>query len=96
MKALLFVPLLLLGACATQVGGTPAGIPEIPADATETVRTAPNGDVITEYRVAGQVRVVRVQPPRGPAYYLYDRDGQIVSTREGDNPPQTYFRLFDW
>lgn len=96
MKALLFVPLLLLGACATEIGGAPAGMPEIPADATEAVRTEANGDVITEYRVDGQVRVVRVQPVRGPAYYLYDRDGQIVSTREGDNPPQTYFKLLEW
>ena len=97
MKALLPVALLmLLAACATDTGGTAAGMPPIPADATEAVRTEANGDVITEYRVGGQVRVVKVQPPRGPAYYLYDRDGQIISTREGDNPPQTYFRLFEW
>ncbi|MFZ7095242.1 DUF2782 domain-containing protein [Luteimonas dalianensis] len=96
MKALLLVPLLLLGACATQMGGTAAGMPEIPADATEAVRTEANGDVITEYRVGDQVRVVKVQPSRGPAYYLYSQDGRIVSTREGDNPPQTYFKLFDW
>src|SRR5690606_19830162 len=74
MKALILAPLLLLGACATQMGGTAAGIPEIPADATQAVRTEANGDVITEYRVGGQIRVVKVQPPRGPAYYLYDRD----------------------
>lgn len=96
MKALLFVPLLLLGACATQMGGTAVGMPEIPADATEAVSTEANGDVITEYRVGGQVRVVKVQPPRGPAYYLYDRDGQIISTRAGDDSPQTYFKLFEW
>ena len=96
MKALLLVPLLLLGACATQMDGTAAGMPEIPADATEAVRTEANGDVITEYRVGDQVRVVKVQPSRGPAYYLYSQDGRIVSTREGDNPPQTYFKLFDW
>lgn len=96
MKALLLVPLLLLGACATQMGAPGAGIPEIPADATEAVRTEANGDVITEYRVDGQVRVVMVQPPRGPAYYLYDRDGQIISSRDGDHPPQTYFKLFEW
>lgn len=95
MKALLLVPLLLLGACATDMGAT-AGMPDIPADATEAVRTEANGDVITEYRVDGQVRVVMVQPARGPAYYLYDREGQIISTREGDDSPQTYFRLFEW
>lgn len=96
MKALLLVTLLLLGACATQMAPTAAGIPEIPAGATEAVRTEANGDVITEYRVDGQLRVVQVQPARGPGYYLYDRDGQIISSREGDNPPQTYFKLFEW
>ena len=96
MKALLLAPLLLLAACATGMDANPAGMPAIPADATEAVRTEANGDVITEYRVGGQVRVVKVQPPRGPAYYLYDRDGQIISTREGDDSPQTYFRLFEW
>lgn len=96
MKALLLVSLLMLAACATGTNTLPAGAPPIPADATEAVRTEANGDVITEYRVGGQVRVVRVQPPRGPAYYLYDRDGQIISTLEGDDSPQTYFRLFEW
>ena len=98
MKALLSaVLLMLLAACATTgTGAGLAAIPEIPADATEAVRTSPNGDVITEYRVADQVRVVKVQPPRGPAYYLYSRDGQIISTQQGDNPPQPYFRLFEW
>lgn len=98
MKALLpaVLPILLAACAMTGTGTGPAEIPEIPADATEAVRTAPNGDVITEYRVADQVRVVKVQPPRGPAYYLYSRDGQIMSTREGDDPPRTYFKLFEW
>ena len=85
--------LLALGACAT----TPAGPPvEIPADAVENTRTESNGDVITEYRVEGDVRMVHVQPVRGPGYYLYVRDGRVMSTREGDNPPQTYFKRFSW
>ena len=89
-------PLLLaLGACATTAPPPTAGV-EIPADAVETVRTEANGDVITEYRVAGQLRVVHVQPVRGPGYHLYVRDGQVLSSRPGDNPPQTYFKLFGW
>ena len=24
------------------------------------------------------------------------RDGRVLSTREGDDPPQTYFKLFGW
>lgn len=96
MKALLLVPLLLLGACASTASVSDAGVPQIPADAVEAVRTEANGDVVTEYRVGGQLRVVMVQPPRGPAYYLYDQDGQIRSSRDGDHSPQTYFRLFEW
>ncbi len=90
--ALLLPFALALAACAT----TPdAGI-DLPSDAVENSRTEANGDVITEYRVAGQLRMVRVQPPRGPAYYLYERNGQLVSTKPGDDPPQTYFKLFSW
>lgn len=98
MKVLLpAVLLLLLAACGTGADAPAAPpVPVIPADATESVRTEANGDVVTEYRVAGQIRVVKVQPARGPAYYLYDRDGQIISTRPGDDSPQTYFKLFDW
>ena len=84
--------LLALSACATM----PADPADILPDAVPTTRTEANGDVITEYRVAGQLRMVRVEPSRGPAYYLYDRDGDGLPDREGDNPPQTYFKLFEW
>ena len=86
---------VLLAGCATDPAlERPDGLPP---DAVETTRTEANGDVITEYRIAGQLRAVRVQPSRGPVYYLYDRDGDgSIDNREGDNPPQTYFRLFEW
>ena len=84
--------LLLLAACAS----TGAGPDGIPAGAEEAVRTMPNGDVITEYRVAGQMRAVKVEPARGPTYYLYDRDGDGLVDKAGDNPPQTYYELFKW
>ena len=80
---------LVLGACAT------AG-PDIPADAVSATHTEANGDVVTEYRVGNQLRVVQVQPARGPVYYLYDRDGDGIVDKAGDNPPQTYFKLFSW
>ena len=90
----LVLPVLLgLAACASTTA--PATV-EIPPGAEENVRTEANGDVITEYRVNGELRVVQVQPSRGPAYMLYVRDGQVLSTREGDDPPQTYFKLFGW
>ena len=90
--ALLLPLALALAACAT----TADPAIDIPPDAVENTRTEANGDVITEYRVAGQLRMVRVQPSRGPAYYLYERDGQLLSTKAGDNPPQTYYKLFSW
>src|SRR5690606_41691407 len=70
--AALLIATGLLAACASQPFDPAA---DIPPDAVPTTRTEANGDVITEYRVAGQLRVVRVEPARGPAYYLYDRDG---------------------
>lgn len=92
---LLLVPALLaLSACATMGGSTAAS--EIPEDAVPVTRTEANGDVITEYRVAGQLRVVRVEPSRGPVYYLYDRDGDGIPDQTGDNSPQVYFKLFEW
>ncbi len=90
----LFSALLVLSACATTIPADPAV--DIPPDAVPTTRTEANGDVITEYRVAGQLRVVKVEPSRGPAYYLYDRDGDGLPDKAGDNPPQTYFKLFEW
>lgn len=81
--------MLALNACAT------AG-PDIPADAVSTTRTEANGDTITEYRVGNQLRVVEVHPLRGPVYYLYDKDGDGIVDKAGDNPPQTYFKLFGW
>ena len=83
---------LVLGACASS---GPATV-EIPPGAEEATRTEANGDVITEYRVNGELRVVQVTPSRGPTYHLYVRDGRVLSTREGDDAPQTYFKLFGW
>lgn len=83
-----------LSACAT----TGAAGPEIPAGAVESTRTESNGDAISEYRVAGQLRMVRVTPARGPVYYLIDSngDGRLDSSKgEGPVSP-VYYKLFEW
>jgi len=35
-------------------------------------------------------------PSRGPAYFLYDRDGDGSIDGDRDDVPQTYFKLFGW
>ena len=89
----LLVPLLLsLTACASLSERRAEA--DVPAGAIETVRTEANGDRITEYRVAGQLRIVKVQPLRGPAYFLQDRNGD--GRPDGDNVSPVYFKLFEW
>ena len=94
--ALLAACLSALAACATTAD--PYAGPVIPADAVEAVRTEANGDVITEYRVAGQLHVVRVQPVRGPTYYLVDSNGDgRLDSSEGEGPVSpVYYKLYEW
>src|SRR5690606_22421541 len=91
---------LLLAACASsgealpvpQTAGDP---PPVPEGAVEAVRTADNGDVIHEYRVGGQLVMVKVVPMRGVTYYIVDRDGDgRLDPRE--EAPVTWFKLYGW
>jgi hypothetical protein len=94
-KILCPVLLLALAACAT----TQADADQPPVDVTGAdvaVRTEANGDVIEEYRVGTQLRMVKVTPARGPAYYLYDRDGDGSLDAERKQMPTTYWKLFSW
>ena len=88
-----FALLLIIGGCATT--DSAKGVAEIPPDAVAASRLQPNGDEVTEYRVAGQLRVVKVQPKRGPAFYLYDRNGD-GRVDEDQNISPVYFKLFQW
>ena len=89
--------LLLLTACASagapapQAAGEPPAIPE---GAVEAVRTADNGDVIYEYRVGGQLRMVKVVPVRGATYYLVDSNGD--GRLDPGEAPATWFKLYGW
>lgn len=95
LAPLLAVVALLPAGCASLFPDH-VDAPPIPANAVEATRTADNGDVISEYRVAGQLRMVRVQPVRGPAYYLMDSndDGRLDRSR-GDVSP-VYYKLYSW
>jgi hypothetical protein len=91
----------LLGACASSGEALPMpraadGSYLIPEDAVEAVRTESNGDVVHEYRVQGQLRMVKVVPARGPTYYLVDRNGDGKVNPEDGEQPATYYKLFSW
>lgn len=94
MKTLMLASVLLLAGCATGGG---AGMPPVDVRGAEIEqRTLDNGDTIEEYRVGGQVRMVKITPARGPSYYLYDRngDGRMDSDKDGVSP--VYWKLYSW
>lgn len=92
LAAVALLSAVLAAGCATTGGANP----QIPEDAVGTTLTEPNGDVVTQYRVAGQLRMVKVVPLRGPTYYLYDRDGDgKIDVSDGD-APVTYYKLFSF
>ncbi|KAF1712459.1 hypothetical protein CSC70_02775 [Pseudoxanthomonas kalamensis DSM 18571] len=92
VRLLLSALLLALAGCATTA---PDPVPDL-TGADVAVRTADNGDVIEEYRVGGLLRMVKITPLRGPAYYLYDRNGDGKLDNENKQMPMTYWKLFGW
>lgn len=99
MKTLWIAPLLLTLAGCASLASQNDPVVDL-ADAQVAVRTEANGDVIEEYRVAGQLRMVKVTPSRGPAYYLMDEngDGRLDRSKgasEKDVSP-VYWKLYGW
>ena len=93
--AVLLAPVLLaLGACASMPDEDPiAGL----QGADVTTRMV-DGDKVEEYRVQGQLQVVKVTPRRGKTYYLMDKngDGRLDSSKgEGPVSP-VLWKLFQW
>ena len=97
MKALLIAPLLVLAGCASMASAQNDPGMDL-ANAQVAVRTEANGDVIEEYRVAGQMRMVKVTPARGPAYYLMDENGDgRLDKSKGEGPVSpVYWKLYGW
>ena len=96
LTAAVLLASLALAACATAPGAGDAPPVDL-AGAEVATRTLDNGDVVEEYRVGGQLRMVKITPARGAPYYLYDRDGDGALDRDqADDIPQTYWKLFSW
>ena len=81
---------LLLSACASDP--TTA----LPNEAVPVAHTESNGDVITEYRVAGTLKMIKVEPSRGPTYYVQDRDGDGKLDWDNRGAPMTYYKLYSF
>ncbi|MDX3934630.1 DUF2782 domain-containing protein [Stenotrophomonas sp.] len=93
MKILLLAGLLALAGCATGGGDRPP-VDVTGADVLKTIQD--NGDTIEEYRVGGQLRMVKVTPSRGAPFYMYDQngDGRMDSDKDGVSP--VYWKLYSW
>ncbi|TBR13271.1 MAG: DUF2782 domain-containing protein [Lysobacter sp.] len=93
-RTLLSSALLLLAACASLPDDPTRGL----QDARVVSRTQPNGDVISEYRVAGQLRVVKIVPKVGVTYYLTDDDNDgRLDRRRGEGPiTPVQYKIFGW
>lgn len=91
----LAISLVIGPGCATS--GASADDPTTQLRNADVVtRTEPNGDVISEYRVAGQLQVIKVVPARGPTYYLRDRNGDGRPDDDGSPVSPVYWKLFEW
>lgn len=101
LASLLLLSAGMLAACASSGEALP--VPQtagdgyaVPEGAVEAVRTESNGDTVYEYRVQGQLTMIKVVPARGPTYYLVDRNGDGKVNPEDGEAPATYYKLFSW
>lgn len=103
MKRLLFTTLAAATLCAASAGAEdtlpapevePGSIPD-----AEVTIVPGDGATIEEYRVGGEVRMLKIVPRNGPPYYLVDTngDGELDSRRnELDAFSINQWILFRW
>lgn len=84
---------------APEVPSLPGAYEGDSVSAPEVTIIETDEEVIYEYRVKGQVYMVKVEPIAGPSYYMLDTNGDgILDVQEQDAPelsvPQ--WLLFSW
>jgi hypothetical protein len=75
-----------------------AGLPEEEAGTEVIIREGERG-TIEEYRISGQLYMVKIIPHKGYPYYLIDTDGDgSFETRrnELDNPETVQWEILRW
>ncbi|MDR2871161.1 MAG: DUF2782 domain-containing protein [Xanthomonadaceae bacterium] len=96
MLRILFFTVLLTSLLLMAAGCASSGHPVDVRNAEITTRAIENGDKVEEFRVGGQLRMVRVTPVRGPVYYLYDRDGDGRMDSDKDGVSPVYWQIYSW
>jgi hypothetical protein len=63
-----------------------------------SIRTDSSGDVVEEYRLNGQLYMVKVRPQRGPTHTLLDTNGDgRLDRKDGEGPVRpVYWTLYEW
>lgn len=72
--------------------------PEPDAAPTVNIRQLDNGDIVEEYRLNGRLYEVRVTPPIGPTWSVYDTDGDGLLEDDdsmGEISP-VYYTIYEW
>lgn len=87
---------LLLAAAMPAYAQQPSGLepipepPPMPAEGEigepEVTIIQRGEDTVTEYRIRGQLYMVKVTPPHGVPYYLIDKEGNGKMVREDSLP----------
>lgn len=71
-----------------------------PVEPRVTITRREDGAVVKEYRAGGRVYAMRIEPRLGPAYYLYDVNGDGLLEARYDAlreiPNTIQWRLFSW
>ncbi|WP_295542335.1 DUF2782 domain-containing protein [uncultured Thiohalocapsa sp.] len=111
LPLLLLIACSGLGFCATAAAQPEEespflSAPAVPAPPAQGGRVEPevtiietDEKVIYEYRVKGQVYMVKIEPVAGPPYYLLDTDGDGTLDVQEDRPPNLalpQWLLFSW
>jgi len=110
MRTLLpiFAGLLLSTALhAQEAAPVPPPLPDEPTNANggdqelqpEVTIIKRGKDTIEEYRVGGELYMVKITPSKGKPYYLVDTNGDgSLDTRRNqlDNPDTVQWRIFTW
>ncbi len=97
MRYLLLLLTALLLAAPLQAEETAATSDEELQPEVTIVRRG--NETIEEYRVGGQLYMIKITPSKGAPYYLMDTDGDgSLETRRNDleNPSVVQWRIFTW